>query len=109
MGVCRICAWMERQTQHASTQFPSHVHSAVCESIFLDLKDNWQQVPTLLRYKVAIVSKGGKAGGELGQDAWPASQSLTRLGGLLQGAQLVAAGTRSQEAEAEVASASTTS
>lgn len=109
MGLCRICAWMERQTQHASTQFPSHVHRALNESIFLDLKDSWQQVPALRRSKVAIVSNGSEADGKSGQDAWPASQSFTRLGGLLRGAQLAAAGTRSQEAEAEVASASTTS
>lgn len=109
MGLCRICAWMERQTQHASTQFPSHIHRALNESIFLDLKDSWQQVPALRRSKVAIVSNGSEADGKSGQDAWPASQSLTRLGGLLRGAQLAAAGTRSQEAEAEVASASTTS
>lgn len=109
MGLCRICAWMERQTQHASTQFPSHVHRALNESIFLDLKDSWRQVPALRRSKVAIVSNGSEADGKSGQDAWPASQSLTRLGGLLRGAQLAAAGTRSQEAEAEVASASTTS
>lgn len=55
------------------------------------------------------MSNGSEADGKSGQDAWPASQSLTRLGGLLRGAQLAAAGTRSQEAEAEVASASTTS
>lgn len=109
MGLCRICAWMERQTQHASTQFPSHVHRDLNESIFLDLKDSWQQVPALRRSKVAIVSNGSEADGKSGQDVWPASQSLTRLGGLLRGAQLAAAGTRSQEAEAEVASASTTS
>ena len=81
MGLCRICAWMERQTQHASTQFPSHGHRALNESIFLNLKDSGQQVPALRRSKVAVVSNGSEADGESGQDVWPASQSLTRLVG----------------------------